>query len=492
MSEFFYGGFYRFQASPFHITPDASLLFLTQTHQQAMGTVEYGIAAGKGFIVITGEVGVGKTTVLRAVLDRLDPAKYRIIYLFNPNATVPELYASILEGLDYSIERPGDDPAKTLRALQHAVLDHHQRGVEVVLAVDEAQNMPEATLEHLRILSNLETAKSKLLQIILVGQPELDEMLRRRSLRQLAQRIAVRARIDPLGFMQSCRYVQHRLICAGRPTEPPLFTLPAMWYMALRARGIPRSLNIYADNALINGYGHHADRITLKILRESLRPLRNGPHPLKRVLAWAAAGVVLIAVGIGIFRGLTPGRPTTDRPLPPPPGAALKEVPSAPPSAVSAAVSPQPPNPAAQQAVPAAASPAPAVPASAPPAAAPPPVPQAAPPAGAVQDAASPEALAPASGTSATRVPDDAAHDAAPLKAKAADSAAPTRRKGGTKKWLVRRGDTLIKVCRRTYGGCAPAKLKEIYAFNPTLNAQGAIRPGDVIVLPDKAAPRPN
>ena len=190
MSETYYGRFYGFDSPPFHITPDPSLLFATETHQQALGAIEYGIAAAKGFIVITGEVGVGKTTVLRVCLDRLEPSKNKIIYLFNPALTIAELYATLLEGLDVSLHTD-HNPADTLRRLQQALLAMHEAGTQVILAVDEAQNMPEQTLESLRILSNLETAKSKLLQIILVGQPELEAALAKHSLRP--SRNAVRA-----------------------------------------------------------------------------------------------------------------------------------------------------------------------------------------------------------------------------------------------------------------------------------------------------------
>jgi general secretion pathway protein A len=472
--EMFYGSFYGLRSSPFHITPDASLLFATENHQQALGTIEYGIAAGKGFIVVTGEVGVGKTTVLRAVLDKLDPAKARIIYLFNPNVTVDDLYVSLLEGMDYSIANPSADPAKTLRALQHALLDCHKSGVDVILAVDEAQNMPETTLEHLRILSNLETAKSKLLQIILVGQPELDATLRRHSLRQLAQRVAVRARIGPLGFRQSCRYIQHRLICAGRPTEPPLFTVPALWYLAFRARGVPRNLNIYADNALINGYGHRAQRITLKVLRESIRPLQGSAHPLRRPLGWAAAAILLIAVAAEVRHIVDPAPGFTAQPAPAPAQAPAPRAPT-----VAIAPPPAPPTVVPDSSAAANANPAAAVapPAVAAPTAAVAPTAVAAPTAAVAPTAAAP----PPASAAATPPPPSVEVAAVP-------TTAPPGRRRTINTWQVRRGDSLFKVCLKTYGECAPAQLRQLFAFNPNVDSRGMIRPGDVIVLPDKAA----
>jgi general secretion pathway protein A len=302
-SPIFYGNFYGFRSPPFHVTPDASLLFATVTHHQALGAIEYGITACKGFIVVTGEVGVGKTTILRSVLDGLHPARWRIIYLFNPGIDIPGLYNAILEGLG-SRTRVRAPTREALEVLQQALLDLHKRGMEIVLAVDEAQNMSESTLEHLRMLSNLETTKSKLLQIVLVGQPELDATLRRKSLRQLAQRVAVRARISPLTFLQCCRYVQHRLLCSGRPLEPPLFTLPALWYLAFKSRGNPRKLNIYCDNALINGYGHGAKRISLRIVWESAQMLRPRKFVAVQQLGWTAIVLIAAAAILALFRDL--------------------------------------------------------------------------------------------------------------------------------------------------------------------------------------------
>src|ERR1700722_8409172 len=294
MNETFYGGFYGFQSAPFHITPDPTQLFSTETHRAALGAIEYGITAGKGFIVVTGEVGLGKTTVLRVCLDRLDPSKTKIIYLFSPALSTAELYATLLEEFDVTLP-PTATAADMLRMLQRILLAVHHSGTQVVLAVDEAQQMPEATLESLRILSNLETHKSKLLQIILVGQPELEAVLAKHSMRQLAQRVAVRARVKPLSFRESCRYILHRTQCAGRRMTRPLFTTPALLYLAFVARGVPRTINICCDNALINGYGHAAERITFGIVRESCRAMRFR-SALRRSVAFVMAAMVLVGI----------------------------------------------------------------------------------------------------------------------------------------------------------------------------------------------------
>lgn len=307
MSKFYYGEYYQLKSPPFHITPDPALLMLTPTHQEAIAALEYAIGGGKGFAVITGEVGVGKTTILRYCLDQLDRKQTRIIYLFNPRLSTTALFAALHQELVGGGRAP-DDPEATLQQLQLALLAQHEQGITIVLAIDEAQNMPEDTLEGLRMLSNLETAQEKLVQILLVGQPELNALLARRSLRQLAQRVAVWAHVERLTRRESRRYIEHRLRLSGRPSEPSLFTIAALWYLVWAAHGIPRTLNIYCDNALINGYGHDAPRITLRIARELVRPLRVRLRPagsarLRRVATpvfggLAAAGIALCAISV--------------------------------------------------------------------------------------------------------------------------------------------------------------------------------------------------
>jgi general secretion pathway protein A len=472
VTETFYGSFYQLRSPPFHITPDASLLFATQTHQQALGAIEYGIAAGKGFVVVTGEVGVGKTTVLRSVLDGRDPAKSRVIYIFNPSLNIADLYAAILEGLDASATSE-TEPAGTLGVLQHVLLQCHERGVEVILAIDEAQNMSEATLEHLRVLSNLETTKSKLLQIILVGQPELDVVLRRRSMRQLSQRVAVRARIAPLTFRQSCRYIQHRLLCAGRPPKPTLFTLPALWYLAIAARGVPRSLNIYCDNALINGYGYRAERLSLRLVFGSIGALKAKPGLLDWRLGWIVAIVILAAASTWFPRNVDR---TSSTKLPRPETAVA-------PSARAAVETPDQQSRKVSVEAPLASQPVlPSIPM--------------------VVEAQDHDTKVPTTPQDAIGfVGNPTKGDAAiaqkpeekPQLPESAPGVAEKIERGAVSKWRVRNGDTLFKACRVTYGQCVPAELKEIFVSNPKINSRGAIRPGDVIIIPNEAAAsRPN
>jgi general secretion pathway protein A len=465
MSETYYGEFYGFRTAPFHITPDASLLFLTAEYEGAIGALEYGIKAGKGFIVVSGPVGVGKTTVLRLCLDRVDSAKTKIIYLFNAALTTAELYGTILDEFDPSL-RVFISPGDVLRTLLRKLLEAYQAGLQVVLAVDEAQNMPEQTLESLRILSNLETTKTKLLQIILVGQPELDVLLKKHSLRQLAQRVAVRARLKRLTFTQSCRYIQHRTRSAALSRS--LFSGPAQWYIAIAARGIPRTINICCDNALINGYGHSAKRITLGIAHEACRSLEYR-MPLGR--AAAAAGVVLVAILGALYgpalldhvRGAPVAEPQSDWSMASP---AKHTAPNA-----------APPTPAAATDLPASAAPPLAALAPGPrPAPAPSPSPSLAP--GPRPALAPSPALAPAPRPR----PSKPASVGQPI-----HTVAKTDASGGSTrlKWVVRAGDSVFRACLETYGSCDHRTLRAVLADNPQIGSGRTIREGDVLIMPE-------
>jgi general secretion pathway protein A len=452
MSETYYGRFYGLDSPPFHITPDPALIFATETHQQALGTIEYGIASGKGFIVVTGEVGVGKTTVLKMCLDKLDSSKIKIIYIFNPALSIAELYEALLEGLDVPLQTDKRS-VNPLHKLQRALLTAHKNGYQVILAVDEAQNMPEDTLETLRILSNFETAKSKLLQIILAGQPEFEATLAKHSLRQLAQRIAVRARIKPLTWRQSRAYIVHRIQCAGRPTNRPLFTIPALWYLALTARGIPRTINICCDNALINGYGAAAERISLKIARESCRSLQVR-SPLRHLALFATVALAVVVFGIAVS-----GNAFLGHVLATPGGAAqASTVPDRHPERVNVAAEQFPP---------------------------------------ATTEA--PNAAVAPDAQDIPRPAETVATDVSPEPASAAASEAPAADPATHQdpqavwKWFVRKGDTVYKACRMTYGFCDEQALRTVYAYNPQLKPDAMIRQGEFIIMPQHIEPvRPN
>jgi general secretion pathway protein A len=308
--------------------------------------------------------------------------------------------------------------------------------------------MPEATLEALRVLSNLETAKSKLLQIILVGQPELDAILGKHALRQLAQRIAVRARIERLSWRQSRAYVVHRIQCAGRPANRPLFTTPALWYLAFVARGIPRTLNIACDNALINGYGAGAKRISFGLAREACRSLQVRA-PLPR-LAWGAASVAVLATMIGA--ALINPRETIVHPA----------------SAAITATEPMSAPAAAAPASPAPVGSAPSVP----------PVASAPAPAAAVPMNALWENV-PLPTSSPPELPK-------PVVRAASTGGSVARAQDPVWRWFVRKGDTLYKVCHLAYGFCDDETMRAIYAHNPNLEPDAIIRRGQVLIMPQR------
>ena len=486
-NETFYDRFYGFNRPPFHITPDPAMLFGTETHRQALAALQYGIAAGKGFIVLTGEVGVGKTTLLRACIDGIVGTQFKVIYLFDPRLTVAELYGSLLEELGSSVRVRS--VAGLLRELHKQLLAAHQEGIRVVIAVDEAQNMPEQTLECLRMLSNLETSTSKLIQIVLVGQPELDDVLSRHSLRQLAQRIAVRASIKPLTARQSRRYIRHRLECAGRTGRHPLFTWASLWYIGAVARGIPRSINICCDNALITGFGLGAERINLRVAMEACRPVATKPPVRFMKVAVASAIVLCGAFGLAHLDGFSRTREQARSGL-----ASLYQgskelrgdihrgavIPAL--TAVMPAVAP------ASAPVANALSPTPVtVPAAAAVDSGPlaPPMLRATDPEPSdVTAAGMTKALAPVPSESA--IPATAVAEATPS-AQAATANAADRPSGWM--WRVRTGDTLGKVCQATYGVCGALEIHELLVRNPKIGRDMRINVGQIILLPDPLQP---
>jgi len=257
--------YYGLKRHPFHITPDPEFLFLSPSHKEAFAAMVYGIETRKGFITVTGEVGTGKTTVLRAGLEQLRSDKLGVVYFFNPEITFEDLLQNLLKELGQSSK--GKKVSWMLDCLHWILINHYRRGCNIVLVIDEAQNMPTATLERLRVLSNLETSTQKLLQVVFVGQPEFDAKLRQHSLRQVAQRIAVRATLEPLGRSESEQYIRHRIACAGGYASR-VFSAGAMNTAIKYGRGIPRRLNVLCDNALIAGYASHTKPISSQVIHQ--------------------------------------------------------------------------------------------------------------------------------------------------------------------------------------------------------------------------------
>lgn len=247
---------YGLREKPFSLTPDPRYLYLSASHREALAHLLYGIEQGEGFIAVTGEVGTGKTTLCRTLLERVsDDAE--VAYLFNPRLDGHEL----LQAIHRELGLPADGSrAELMDRLNRFLLEASRKGRRVLVLVDEAQNLPVDTLEELRLLSNLETSTEKLLQIVLFGQPELDALLDSHELRQLRQRIGVRWRLETLTEPEARDYVRHRLrVAAGADSD--LFSPAALRELRRRSRGVPRLVNLLADRALLAGYADGSARV---------------------------------------------------------------------------------------------------------------------------------------------------------------------------------------------------------------------------------------
>jgi len=290
--------FYRLKKEPFHITPDPEFLFLSPSHKRALRSIIYGVRNRKGFILITGEVGVGKTTILRSYLEVVAKQKTRIIYIFNSNVSFQDLLKTIYKEL--GLEPKKEDVVEMLDGVYQILMDEFKQGNVVLLIVDEAQNMPVETLEGLRMLSNLETSKEKLLQIVLTGQSELEKILNRQELRQLRQRVAIRSTIVPFTQIESMAYIKHRLAKVTLD-ESPVFTHRALKTITREAKGIPRTLNILCDNALITGFENKIKPVNTEIVKEVLADFRKKERPSLSLLKRALAPAALLLFVAGLF-----------------------------------------------------------------------------------------------------------------------------------------------------------------------------------------------
>jgi general secretion pathway protein A len=246
-----YKDYYGLREMPFNITPDPNFLFLSNTHHDALNHLRYGIRERKGFMVLCGEAGCGKTTVYKTILRELDPHQYQTILILNPRLSETQLLKAILTEL--GVKKQPRSRADMMHLLNGLLLDLIQQGKDIVLICDESQNLDFETIEHLRMLSNLETDTRKLLQIILIGQPELKEKIKQRRLRQLAQRIQVFCELSSLNQEETCRYILHRLSRAGGQGIPS-FTPRALRSIHRHSRGIPRIINNLCDKSLLSAY----------------------------------------------------------------------------------------------------------------------------------------------------------------------------------------------------------------------------------------------
>jgi general secretion pathway protein A len=296
-----YLSFFGLNEKPFAITPDPRYLYLSERHAEALAHLLYGINEAGGFVQLTGEVGTGKTTIVRSLLAQT-PKNAEIALILNPRMTAPEFLLTICEEIGIGVPDSSMESLKDLvDILSHYLLRAHGAGRRVVLVVDEAQNLAPSVLEQVRLLTNLETNTQKLLQIILIGQPELRELLGRNELRQLAQRITGRYHLHPLSRDETAAYVRHRLRVAGATTD--IFSGPALSEIYRLSVGVPRVINVICDRALLGAYSMDRHRVTATLVRHAASEVF-GKRIIPNWLPWAAAGstaVVLLCATVALW-----------------------------------------------------------------------------------------------------------------------------------------------------------------------------------------------
>lgn len=261
--------YYGLKEPPFDLTPNPRFLYFSARHREALNHLLYGIRERKGFVQLTGEVGAGKTTICRAFLDKLGP-QYATALILNPVLDSDHLMKAI--AMEFGLDTKGRDRLETLAAINQFLLEQVEHGRDAVLIIDEAQDLTDELLEQVRLLSNLETDERKLLQIVLMGQPELRDRLNAPHLRQLRQRITVRYHLRPLSRLEVGRYIQHRLQISGA-NGAPYFTAGALWRIHRYSKGIPRLINAVCDKCLLAGFVKQRDSIDFSLAGLAIREL---------------------------------------------------------------------------------------------------------------------------------------------------------------------------------------------------------------------------
>ena len=271
-----YQAYYNLRRAPFEITPDPSFLFPTKRHNEALAGLYYGVRRHRGFVVLTGEVGTGKTLLLRCLLHFFKQNKdVAYAYLFNSRMSPIEFLQYVVN--DFGLPAAGKNKSELLLELQNYVLTRGEQKLTTVLIVDEAHHLSADTLEEIRLLTNLETTQDKLLQVLLVGQPELDEKLDSLELRQIKQRISIRVQLEPLNREETKGYIERRLQLAGASSRTePLFPPPTIAAVYRHSRGIPRLINTICENALITAYAKRMQVVTSDIIDSVAVDLRLG------------------------------------------------------------------------------------------------------------------------------------------------------------------------------------------------------------------------
>jgi len=261
-----YKQYFGLTRNPFEISPDPFFYHPTPRHNEALANLHYGVGRRKGFIVITGEVGTGKTLLVRCLLSELRKNNIAFGYVFNPLLPVVEFFQYIMA--DFGLPYSGRTKTEMLLDLNRFLIQRHARGLITALVVDEAQALRTELLEEIRLLTNLETSQQKLLQIVLMGQPELEAVLDSPELRQLKQRVALRCQLQPLDAQQTHAYVLSRLERAGAAAEPPIFSGEALDKVYEYSRGIPRIVNTLCENSLVNAFAREQRPVAAEIVSE--------------------------------------------------------------------------------------------------------------------------------------------------------------------------------------------------------------------------------
>jgi general secretion pathway protein A len=348
-----YASYFGLKSAPFSIAPDPHYLFMSERHREALAHLLYGLGGGGGFVLLTGEIGTGKTTLCRLFLEQIPP-NCNVAYIFNPKLTVPELLQSICEEFRIAVPQETSPTVKAyVDCLNEFLLHAHAAGRNNVLIIDEAQNLSAEVLEQLRLLTNLETRERKLLQIILIGQPELRQMLARPELEQLAQRVIARYHLDALTPAETDQYIRHRMEVAGLERPFP-FEGRAIRRVHELARGVPRRINLLCDRALLGAFATSratVDRKTVEQAGEEVFGPRVSAPPVRPSTALVLG--LGLAMGVGLFAAATrvanedePVRAAAQAPAPAAAASVVRVAASAPPTAVPAvpAVPAKPPR----------------------------------------------------------------------------------------------------------------------------------------------------
>ena len=302
-----YTEYFQLKEPPFSITPNPRYLFMSLQHQEALAHLLYGVGVGGGFVLLTGEAGTGKTTLCHCLLEQ-QPEDVDIAWILNPRLNVVELLSSICDELRIPYPEDTESLKVLVDLLNEYLLSANARGRRTVVMIDEAQNLGFEVLEQIRLLTNLETSRAKLLQIILVGQPELNRVLERQELRQLAQRITARYHLQPLSTSETAEYIHHRIAVSGRHSR--LFSSTSLRKVHRLSGGIPRLINIICDRALLGAYTSDRPKVDMRIVRKAAREVLPTAFYRRVLRPWAVIIVSILVGSSAVFYYRSPGLPT--------------------------------------------------------------------------------------------------------------------------------------------------------------------------------------